>query len=357
MRQSDLAAQVEVTPTVISQYEAGDGSPNDETLERIAVILGCAPEFFDRPIRSQFTYEPFFRSRRAAPQKERDAAAAYAVALAEIGELLDRYVELPQPRFDLGMQLPDDSPVEYAEKAADELRIAWRIPSGPLANVVRTLEARGALVAAVGVFDKRLDAFSVRARLRPVVVLCSDNGNAARRRFDAAHECGHLLLHASPARSNRHQEQHAHRFASALLMPATEVEPWLPRRGNEFELLEEGSGIWGVSMQALLYRAQTLGTLSATSYQRTMQRISAAGWRTREPIEFGPAETPELLRRTIRALPEAGTTLGAIASEFGVPAARLARMLSLPEDHDAALGEIVAFRRSSAVTLDRQLAE
>ncbi len=357
MLQSDLAAQVEVTPSAISQYEAGDGSPTGGTLERIAVILGCSPEFFDRPIRPQFTDEPFFRSRRAVPQKKRDTAVAYAAALAEIGELLERYIELPQPRFDLGMQLPSDSPVEYAEKAADELRIAWRIPSGPLANVVRALEARGALVAAVGVFDRRLDAFSVRARLRPVVVLCSDNGNAARRRFDAAHECGHLLLHASPATANRHQEQQAHRFASALLMPATEVEPWLPRRSNEFELLEEGSRIWGVSMQALLYRARTLATLSAASYQRTMQRISAAGWRTREPIEFGPAETPELLRRTIRALPEAGTTLSAIASEFGVPTARLARMLSLPEDHDATLGEIVAFRRSSTVTLDRRLAE
>jgi Zn-dependent peptidase ImmA (M78 family) len=98
-------------------------------------------------------------------------------------------------------------------------------------------------------------------------------------------------------------------------------------------------------MQALLYRAVTVGTLSPDAHRRAMQRISAAGWRTREPVEFGPAETPELLRRASEALPEAGTSLDAIAREFGVPPARLARMLSLPEDHDdTGQAEVTALR-------------
>jgi len=202
------------------------------------------------------------------------------------------------------------------------------------------------LVTAVGSWDPRLDAFSVRTRNRPVVVLCSEEGNAARRRFDAAHELAHLLLHEAAAEANQIQEKQAHRFASALLMPAEEVEPWLPRRSNDFELLEEGSRIWGVSMQALLYRARALGTLSADAYQRAMRRMSAAGWRTREPVEFGPAEAPELLRRAIDTLPAAGVTVSAIAEEFGVPTARLIRMLSLPEDRgDAEPARVVALPR------------
>lgn len=96
-------------------------------------------------------------------------------------------------------------------------------------------------------------------------------------------------------------------------------------------------------MQALLYRARTLGTLSEDSYRRAMRRMSAAGWRTREPVDIGPAEAPELLRRAVAALPEAGTTLAGVADAFGVPTARLARMLSLPEDHDDAMtGQLVA---------------
>jgi Zn-dependent peptidase ImmA (M78 family)/DNA-binding XRE family transcriptional regulator len=346
LHQKDLARQIEVTPAAVSQYEAGDGTPSAETLHRMAVVLGCAPEFFGRPLQQLVLGEPFFRSRRSTPQMERERAAAYAAVLAEIAELLERYVEMPTPCFDLGLRLVEDAPPTYAEKAANELRNAWRIPDGPIANVVRALEARGALVAAVGSFDPRLDAFSVRTRHRPVVVLCSEEGNAARRRFDAAHELAHLLLHDAPAEANWSQEKQAHRFASALLMPAEEVEPWLPRRSNEFELLEEGSRIWGVSMQALLYRARTLEALSADAYQRAMRRMSAAGWRTREPVEFGPAEAPELLRRAVEALSAAGTTISAIAEEFGVPTARLIRMLSLPEDRgDAQPGQVVALRR------------
>ena len=44
-------------------------------------------------------------------------------------------------------------------------------------------------------------------------------------------------------------------------MPAEEVDPWVPRRGNQLDLLEDGSAVWGVSMQALLYRAKTIGTI------------------------------------------------------------------------------------------------
>lgn len=41
-------------------------------------------------------------------------------------------------------------------------------------------------------------------------------------------------------------------------------------------------------MQALLYRAKTIGTISEDSYQRTTRRMSAAGWRTKEPVEIPP---------------------------------------------------------------------
>ena len=86
--------------------------------------------------------------------------------LVEIAVFLERHVELPPPQFDLGIRLGDDAPLADAERAANQLRIAWRTPEGPVANVVRSLEARGALVA----------AWHVRSRLvrspfeRPIVL-------------------------------------------------------------------------------------------------------------------------------------------------------------------------------------------
>jgi Zn-dependent peptidase ImmA (M78 family) len=115
-------------------------------------------------------------------------------------------------------------------------------------------------------------------------------------------------------------------------MPAGAIDPWLPRKSNQLELLEDGSAVWGVSMQALLYRAKTLGHLSEDAHRRTMKRISSIGWRTKEPVEIGPPEVPELLRMAVGALPAAGSSLEEIAASFGLPAQRLRRMLSLTEE-------------------------
>src|SRR5688500_675384 len=84
LRQNQLAEQIEVTPAAISQYESGASVPGPDTLERLAVRLGCTPDFFTRPWRPPMIGEPFFRSRRSTPQHERDRAEAYATALAEI---------------------------------------------------------------------------------------------------------------------------------------------------------------------------------------------------------------------------------------------------------------------------------
>jgi Zn-dependent peptidase ImmA (M78 family)/DNA-binding XRE family transcriptional regulator len=349
MLQNELATAIGVSATAISQFEAGDATPSPETLEKLALKLGCAPDFFTRPLNTQGSEEPFFRSRRAASKRERNRAKSYAIAIAEIAALLERHVEFPRLTLDAPrIPLDEDAPQEEVEEAATELRAAWGLPSGPIPNVVRLLEARGAVVAAIGDFPK-VDAFSLRTQPRPVVVLCSDRGSAARRRFDAAHELAHLLLHLHPAEANDRQERQAHNFAAALLMPADTVDPWLPRRGNQLDLLEDGSAVWGVSMQALLFRARTLGSLSEDAYRRTMRRMSLAGWRTKEPVEIGPPEIPDVLRLAADALPASGSSLGEIAGSFGIPQERLKRMLRLPEE-SAATGELANFQPRSAVS-------
>ncbi len=182
-----------------------------------------------------------------------------------------------------------------------------------------------------------------------VVVLCSKAGAAARRRFDAAHELGHLLLHERSDGGSKVQEGQAHRFASALLMPAAEIEPWLIRRSDQLDLLEDGSRVWGVSMQALVRRAKDLGILSESQYTRTMRRMSAYGWRTREPIDIGPPERPQMLERVVAALPEAGTSIATVALELGFPRERLLRMLRVPEDaSDHVSAEVVRLRSRTA---------
>jgi Zn-dependent peptidase ImmA (M78 family)/transcriptional regulator with XRE-family HTH domain len=341
LSQRKLAEEIGLSPAGVSQIESGSVQPSSDVVDRLSMALRFRPSFFYRPMPSLGLEKPFFRSRRSTPTEERNRAFAFAGAVAEVGELIEAYVEMPPSSFQQAVSIGRNASLSDIEGAAENLRMRWGIDDGPVPNVIRLLEAHGAIVVAVGVFDRRLDAFSIRGRNRPIVVLCSDGGNAARRRFDAAHELGHLALHLEPSDQAAWQEEQAHKFASALLMPAARIAPWLPSKSNELELLEEGSRIWGVSMQALLFRARDLNVLSEDSYRRAMRRLSAAGWRTSEPVDMGPAEAPELIDLAVRALPEAGGSLEGIATELGLPMGRLRRMISLPENASDLGGEVV----------------
>jgi Zn-dependent peptidase ImmA (M78 family) len=94
-------------------------------------------------------------------------------------------------------------------------------------------------------------------------------------------------------------------------MPAEEIEPWLIRRSNQLQLLEDGSRVWGALDAGARARANDLGTLSDAQYRRTMRHMSAYGWRPKEPVDIGPPECPQMLERVVAALPVAGTSVAA----------------------------------------------
>ncbi len=151
-------------------------------------------------------------------------------------------------------------------EGAKAVRAAWGLGAGPIDNVVRLLEACGIVMTRNEIGTADVDSFSTWLPQRPVIVLASDKRDAARSRFDAAHELGHLVMHAD-AEPGRHViENQAHRFAAAFLMPAETIAKEFPHRMSwpAFIKLKER---WRVSLQVLLIRAKTLGALSSDGYR------------------------------------------------------------------------------------------
>lgn len=333
LSQTALAKEVGVSQPAVNQFEAGSAQPSAETLERLVVALKVAPAFLARPDLPEGG-RPFFRALTRVPAGERDRAHAFGIALGDVVAVLEEHLELPPLAVRPLLEAQPSTPMEEIERAAARARTLWGVVSGPVPNVVALAEAHGVVVAAVGDFHPGIDAFTVPGSPRPVVVLCSSKGVATRRRFDVGHELGHLVLHQQRDDEQRWQEQQAHRFASALLMPASEVADQLPRRGDDLRSLERVAKTWGVSMQAAMMRARDLGYLDASEHARGMRRLAAAGWRTKEPIAIGPPERPSMLRAAMGSLREAGTSVEAVADQLGLPLGRLERMMSLPEEHD-----------------------
>jgi len=115
---------------------------------------------------------PFYRSLRATRQWERDQAEALSEHLWDLVWTLEREFELPRVALPDMEYVPAGAPRGRLERAAAELRAAWGVPAGPIANVVRLLEAHGILVARLSGGSPRMDARS-RAGSTPDRSCCS----------------------------------------------------------------------------------------------------------------------------------------------------------------------------------------
>ncbi|MEU8804157.1 ImmA/IrrE family metallo-endopeptidase [Spirillospora sp. NPDC048819] len=327
LRKNQLAQAVGTTPKAIGQYEAGVQRPEEPTMRRLAIALGVPVEFFQAG-RSPVSMDgAHFRSLRSTSQIERDQALAYGRIATDVVAVLEGLVDFP------GVDLPEYpvSPDEIAGsgpvEAARLTRKSLVEQPGPVAHVVRLLEAQGVIVLVLPDAAERVDAFSVGIHPRPMVFFNPAKGDYWRNRFDAAHELGHLVMHADAEPGEKVVEDQAHRFAAEFLMPEADIAAELPAKAD-WERLGELKAVWGVSIAALLYRARTLGIMTETVYRNAMSTMSSRGWRRHEPGTARPLEQPTMLTRAIEIVGQAGTGRDRVAELARVTRADLDLLIS-----------------------------
>jgi Zn-dependent peptidase ImmA (M78 family)/transcriptional regulator with XRE-family HTH domain len=326
----DLAARVGVTAAAITQFERRQARPSAETLTRLAAELGLPAGYFaaGRPVLPVAEEATHFRSLRTTRVYERRQARATMSHLAETVRVIQTVVRLPElrlPRLGEGLE---------PEQAARRLRAAWDLPAGPVHHLVRLIEANGAVVsmARFGA-GERIDAFSCRPSGldRPLICLSRDRGNPLRRRFSAAHELGHLLLHDEAQPGDRRHEHEANRFAAEFLTPAPEIAGLLPTRLDLAHLLEVQRA-WGVSVQALLRRSRELERIGDELYRKGMATLTRLGWRRDEPTGEYPTEWPALLAEAVGLGGTRGLTEDTIATRLRLPLTEVRELLSHVSD-------------------------
>ena len=301
LSKTELAALVEKTPSAISQFESGRARPDSQTLRQLSLALGLPQTFFNR--RAAASAIPLdachFRSLRSATQRDRRRLLAIATLLCELVTRLEQDFEFPPDALSSVAAAPSNE--SEIEQLAIRVRSAWGFGLGPIKNMVRLLEAKGAIVSPVVDGCEEVDAFSLWHGERPLVFLVLDKHSPSRSRFDAAHELGHLVMHADVTPASQEVERQANRFASAFLMPRESFERecpiWL-----DWAVLTQLKQRWGVSFAALVRRARDVGKLSEATYRRACvqlnQRYNAGGLRRPEPNEPS-LETPTVVSEAI----------------------------------------------------------
>jgi Zn-dependent peptidase ImmA (M78 family)/transcriptional regulator with XRE-family HTH domain len=338
MTKKEVAEAADLSPAAVGQYEAGIAVPRPGTVERIAQALDVPVEFFapGRPLQRLETSETYFESLRATTTKQRSRATSFAEQIWELSFALEAHVRFPQ------IALPGtfgEPQTEYSPRdAALETRRLWGLGTEPIGHLVSQLESHGIVCAMAPPAEKqdsaRIDAYSTLAFRRPLVVLTADRADdVLRHRFSAAHELGHLVLHAGSASGDSWLEREADAFAAEFLTPRVAIERELPER-LDFAKLYRLSERWGVEVRSLVYRSQELGIISESTARRAYIRLAQAPQEHR-PIRQYEGEVPSMLRAAAELAEQRGITVVSLANQLRWKPARVRELLGQEDTRPA----------------------
>jgi Zn-dependent peptidase ImmA (M78 family) len=326
---TELASRIQTTRSAVSQFESGRTRPSAETITRLGLAL--------RVPASHFTLEPpppidpgscHFRQRRSTTATERRRILANGSLWLDLFRSLEDHVNFPDVAIPT-MPAQDWSARRATEDLAARVRDAWQLAEGPIENLTALLEDQGVLVLEAPGHSEKLDAFSAWVDGRPVVFVATEKNSASRRRWDLAHELGHLLMHPAADAGNPQREREADAFAGAFLLPWAPFLAEYPRRLNWPHLFELKQR-WGVSLAALVKHAYDLGLYSEATYRRAFSQLSRRGWRRAEPNEPS-MERPVMLNEALRMLLDAGHSLSHLAGQVGRHPAELEEHLRVDQ--------------------------
>lgn len=292
LTQSAMAQRLGVAQSQISQIERGDRRLSRELMETAMTVFDLPHGYFSQTPVAYDRLSLNFR-RRALPAKVQDRVV---VTFGEIEQQLQS-TDLRIPTVDIRQNRRDERlPVSDIETAAAKVRQVMGLGSGPVGNVIRAVESAGIIVAPVnpdlapqGKFDGVSSPEMVDGRPPVIAFLPQEAGD--RQRFTVAHELGHLVLHlVHRPEVEDVREKEANDFAGAFLYPAEaaqqDITPSLGLQG--YKKIKQR---WGISIQALLMRARTLGVIDDARYLNLRQQVSHRGWNKVEPVSVGTERT------------------------------------------------------------------
>lgn len=316
MTKVELADAVDLTARRIAQYENQGEVPPPATEVSLAQALRFPVEFFHRPAPPDLSGDAVsFRSFSRLPAGRREAALAAAAIAVEIADFIDERFQLPE------VDVPDHRDTDPST-AALAVRAAWALGDAPVPNLIHLLESHGVRVYSLVDDCAALDGFSLWYEGRPFVFL-THHKSPERGRWDAAHELGHLVLHAGRPQG-RDCEKEADAFAGELLLPETGVRVSAPPFVSMRDVVDEKLD-WRVSAMAYIRRLNQLGLLPERRYKSLVIEASQAGYRRAEgDID---RETSQLMPKVLGMLRAEGTAVGDIAAALGLTSSEMRGLL------------------------------
>lgn len=318
LTKKELATRIGVEPRAISGFEAGQYMPTDDNLSRIVAALGYPVEFFEADDMEILSPEGVsFRSMSKMTAKQRDAAIAAGSLAFILADWIDREFDLP------ATDIPDYNGAT-PDVAAQSLRQHWGLGERPIKNMIHLLELKGVRVFSLAENSNEVDAYSVWRGPRPFIFL-NTGKSGEHRRFDAAHELAHLVLHRHGSPNGHDAEKEAQAFAGAFLMPTASMRA-LGRITPNLNFIMSLKKKWSVSLAAMVVRLHQVGLLTYYHYNRLYVELSKKGFRTNEPAGIKP-ESSQVWQKVFAQLRREGRSVQSLADELLLPVDEIVKLV------------------------------
>jgi Zn-dependent peptidase ImmA (M78 family)/DNA-binding XRE family transcriptional regulator len=265
LTQEEVAQAAGLSLAGYRKIEAGESEPRANTVVALAQALGVKPSDLLRPAPPL----PAARFRSTKRMRERE------LLLMDVAKQLEAYTELEgllgqQRRFKPQQFSPASGdasrrPIEAATRVREAFNLA---DDEPIHDICGLLEDHGVKVLRVRVASDAFFGLSVAdGSVGPAIAVnVWERISVERWIFTAAHELGHLVLHAAdfdPAQASEQpeHEKEADLFAAHFLMPqASFNREWDQARGLPlYERVLKLKRIYRVSYKTVMYRVHELG--------------------------------------------------------------------------------------------------
>jgi len=320
-----LAERVKLSHATLANYERSDTQPGMDVITAIASEL-------DRPLQwflqsglalqnVRYRHRKSLVTQTACVQFEFAAQTwldAYLFVEQRLGEPLSKARKY---------KLEDVKGSTPEAKAKSVRKMMGLCDDDPLYSVPKTLEAFGIRVVEVPTTEA-IDGLAAKFGKERVIVLARGL-EGDRSRLNAAHEFGHVVAGDVEAETEA-PEAHtrAFEFGACLLMPSAVLKRAIDRESMVH--LVDMKKQYGVSMAAMIYRAEKLGYLSKSETKSIWIEFAKRGWRQNEPGRVAPDRALRFEVLFERAVSLNKVTLDDVSRQSGIGVNELKRRLSEP---------------------------
>jgi Zn-dependent peptidase ImmA (M78 family)/transcriptional regulator with XRE-family HTH domain len=274
-----------VSKVALSKYERGIIKPSNKVLTAIAKALDVKSINLVVPPTVKVEFIAYRKGSSLSKKEQANVESLVSSKLEDIVKIQDLLFASNKPN--LPVKHYKINKMEDVEIVSTDLRSKWKLGLDPIGNITSLLENNFVHVIFIN-SAKCFDGISALAytnntQLKAAAVISKNNIPGERQRLNLAHELGHIVLDVA---NSLDEEKVAFRFGGAFLAPKETVLNLVGSRREHFQVRELLilKKIFGISIQALLFRLKDLDIISQTSFSNWYRIINKNNWKKSEPM-------------------------------------------------------------------------